>query len=182
MLWTTENIFNIAKVKTNRVWMWWLTSVVQHSGKLKQKTAMSSRPAWTRQPFTAAKISLTAQSKPGMERSTWFYPKYVKHKNETQKPSCGHVGLWDGSVGNGITRVQFREPPCWKEKNDSCEHRWLWPAPRKCSTSQGRREPQWHLDGFHFSTHLLPVCSEYGWIPRWKGTAYLPAAYTPCLC
>lgn len=60
--------------------MWWLTSAVQHSGKLKQKTAMSSRPARTMQPFTAAKISLIAQNKPGMERSTQYYPNYVKHK------------------------------------------------------------------------------------------------------
>lgn len=45
------------------------------------------------QPSIIAKISLLAQSKPGMEWSTQYYPNYVKHKNETQKPLCGHVDL-----------------------------------------------------------------------------------------
>lgn len=181
MLWTTENVFNITKVKTNTVWMWWLTPAVQHSGKLEQKTAVSSRAAWTRQPFTAAKISLIAQSKPGMEWSTRYYPKYVKHKNKTQKLSCGHVGLWDDSVGKGITRVQFREPICWKEKKDFCEHMWLWPGPSKCSTSQRKREPQWHLERFSLF-YAFTSCLQWVWMNHLvEGDCLLTCCYTMCL-
>lgn len=136
-----------------------------------------------------SKISLLAQSKPGRNGP---HDTILTMSNTKTQPKT----LWDGSVDEGIARVQVREPAWWRE-NRSCEwastHHDACDSGIKCfclslgkETIQRKTEPQrlrltslWTVfDFLYFST----VSSKYGWIIWWKGNARLSAACTTCLC
>lgn len=178
MLWTTENVFNITKVKTNTVWMWWLTPAVQHSGKLKQ------RQLWVQgQPGLCSHLLM--QKSPSLPKVNlvWngLHDTILNMSNTKMEPKNLHVGTWACEMARWVKGLpEFSlGTPCWKEKKDSCEHMWLWPGPSKCSTSQRKREPQWHLERFSLF-YAFTSCLQWVWMNHLvEGTAYLPAAI-PC--
>lgn len=99
MLWTTESVFNITKVKTNRVWMCWLTPAVRHSGKLKQKLWVQGQPGLC--------SHLLLQKSPSLPKVNlvWngIHDTILIMFNTKTKPKNLHVGTWACKMARWVT-------------------------------------------------------------------------------
>lgn len=167
MLWTTENVFNITKVKPNRVWMCWLTPAVRHSGKLKQKLWVQDQPGLC--------SHLLLQNSPSLPKVNLVWNG--KHdtilimSNTKTKPKNLHVGTWACEMARWVTGF-----PEFSLGNPMLEReRLLWAQVTLFYESREERATValGRVSLFSAST----PCLQWGrWITRWKGTAHLPAA------
>lgn len=182
MLWTTENVFNITKVKTNTVWMWWLTPAVQHSGKLKQ------RQLWVQgQPGLCSHLLM--QKSPSLPKVNlvWngLHDTILNMSNTKMEPKNLHVGTWACEMARwvkGLPEFSLGTPYAGKRKRTLVSTCDSGQVPVSVLQVKGRESHSGTWNVFHFSTHLLPVCSEYGWITWWKGLpTYLLLYHVPLL-
>lgn len=179
MLWTTENVFNITKVKTIRSGC---------GGSHLQSSTLGSwsrRQLWVQgQPGLGSHLLL--QKSPSLPKVNlvWngLHDTILNMSNTKTKPKNLHVGTWACEMARwvkGLPEFSLGNPYAGKRKKTSVSTCDSGQVTVSVLQVKGRESHSGTWNVFHFSTHLLPVCSEYGWITWWKGTAYLPAAI-PC--